>query len=186
MRVNKDIRVPRVRVISHTGEQLGVLPLYEALDIAAKAGLDLVEISPGATPPVCKVINYGKYRYDQTKREKENKKAQHQIKVKEVKLKPNIDEHDFQTKLRHAREFVSKGNKVKITCTFRGREMMHAQIGEKLLKRMCDDLDETVGAQSETPPKQFGRMLSVVLAPGPKKQKKESKPLDPKRDEEEK
>jgi translation initiation factor IF-3 len=142
--------------------------------MAQEAGLDLVEISPGASPPVCKIINYGKYRYDQTKREKENKKAQHQIRVKEVKVKPNIDEHDLQTKLRHAREFISKGNKVKITCTFRGREMMHPENGVKLVKRICDDLEEI--AQPEAPPKQFGRMLHVVLAPGSKK-KKESKPV---------
>lgn len=169
MRVNREIRAPKVRLISQSGEQLGVVPLYEALRLAEEAGLDLVEISAGSVPPVCKIINYGKFRYDQTKREKENKKAQHQIKVKEVKVKPNIDEHDLQTKLRHARDFVSKGNKVKITCTFRGREMAHPEIGEKLVKRMCTELEDI--AQSETPPKIFGRMLSVVLAPGPKKKK---------------
>ena len=174
MRVNREIRAPRVRVIGQSGEQLGVMALYEALEAAERAGLDLVEISPGSAPPVCKIINYGKYRYDQTKREKENKKAQHQIKVKEVKFKPNIDEHDFVTKLKHVQRFLAEGKKVKITCTFRGREMMHVQIGDKLVKRICEELEET--AQAEAPPKLFGRMLSVVLAPGSKK-KKESKPV---------
>lgn len=169
MRVNREIRAPKVRLIGQAGEQIGVVALYEALAMADNAGLDLVEISPGASPPVCKIINYGKFRYDQTKREKENKKAQHQIKVKEVKIKPNIDEHDLMTKLRHAHDFLSEGDKVKITCTFRGREMMHAKRGEELVKRCCDYLNEV--AQAESPAKLFGRMLSVVLSPLPKKKK---------------
>lgn len=157
---------------------MGVVPLYQALAMAEEAGLDLVEISPGAEPPVCKIINYGKFRYDQTKREKENKKAQHQIKVKEVKIKPNIDEHDLQTKLRHAKDFISKGNKVKLTCTFRGREMMHPEFGESLVRRVCDELEEI--AQPESQAKMFGRMLTVVLAPGSKKKKEgAAKPTAP-------
>lgn len=177
MKVNREIRAPKVRVISQTGEQIGVLSLYEALAKAEQDGLDLVEIVPGSNPPVCKIMNFGKFRYDQTKREKESKKAQHQVKVKEIKLKPNIDTHDFDTKLRHAREFIVKGNKVKITCTFRGREMAHPEIGEKLVRKMCDDLEEI--AMSETPPKMFGRMLSVVLAPGGKKKKESPKTTQP-------
>lgn len=169
MRVNREIRAPKVRVIGQNGEQVGILSLYEALNMADGAGLDLVEISPSAVPPVCKIIDFGKFRYDQTKREKENKKAQHQIKVKEVKIKPNTDDHDVETKLRHAREFIEKGNKVKITCTFRGREMMHPEFGEKLIKRMCDQLEDI--AQAEAPAKMFGRMLNIVLAPGGKKKK---------------
>jgi len=173
LKVNREIRAPKVRVISQTGEQIGVIPLYEALSKAEAEGLDLVEIVPGSNPPVCKIINYGKFRYDQTKREKESKKSQHQIKVKEVKLKPNIDGHDLQTKTRHAREFISKGNKVKVTCTFRGREMVHAEIGEKLVRKMCDDLEDV--ATPEAPAKMFGRVLTVVLAPGIKKKKEASK-----------
>lgn len=172
MRINREIRSPKVRVISEKGEQLGVLALYEALNLAEQAGLDLVEISAGSVPPVCKIIDYGKYRYDQTKREKESKKAQHQIKLKEVKIKPNIAEHDLETKLRQAKQFITEGNKVKVTCVFRGREMAHTEIGRKLVQRVCDDLEEI--AQPEAPPKQFGRMLGVVLAPGAKK-KKENK-----------
>lgn len=176
MKINKEIRAPKVRLISHDGQQVGVVSLYEALGMAEEVGLDLVEISAGSSPPVCKVMNYGKYRYDQTKREKENKKAQHQIKVKEVKLKPNIDQHDLETKMRHSRDFLSKGYKVKFTCTFRGREMMHAEIGSKLIQKVCEDLEDI--ATAESPAKMFGRILSVVLAPGSKKKKEAPKQLN--------
>lgn len=174
MRVNREIRAPKVRLIGQAGEQVGVVSLYEALAMADEAGMDLVEISPAASPPVCKIMNYGKFRYDQTKREKENRKAQHQIKIKEVKVKPNIDEHDLQTKLRHAHDFLSEGDKVKITCTFRGREMMHPEYGEKLVKRICAQLEEV--AQPDSPAKLFGRILSVVLTPVSKKKKEVTKP----------
>lgn len=127
MRINRQIRAQQVRLIGPDGNQVGVVTLSEAFKLADEHGLDLVEISPNAQPPVCKVIDYGKFRYDQTKRDRESKKAQHQIKVKEVKLKPNIDEHDFQFKLRRARQFLEKGNKVKVTCMFRGREMAHPE-----------------------------------------------------------
>lgn len=169
MKVNREIRAPKVRLINHDGEQLGVVALYEALSRAEEEGLDLVEISAGSTPPVCKIMNYGKFRYDQTKREKESKKMQHQVKVKEVKIKPNTDDHDVDVKLRHAKEFLAKGNKVKITCTFRGREMAHPEIGEALIKRMCDELQDF--AALESPAKMLGRSLTVVLAPAMKKKK---------------
>lgn len=169
MKVNREIRAPKVRVIGSSGEQIGVLSIHEALAKAEQEGLDLVEIAPGSVPPVCKIINYGKFRYDQTKREKESKKAQHQVKVKEIKLKPNISEHDLNTKQTHAREFLEKGNKVKITCTFRGREMAHPELGEKLMQKLCDDLEEV--STAEAPLKLFGRSLIVVLAPGAKKKK---------------
>lgn len=169
MKVNREIRAPKVRVITHTGEQAGVVSLHEALAMAEEAGLDLVEIVPGSNPPVCKIMNFGKFRYDQTKREKENKKAQHQIKIKEIKIKPNIDEHDLQVKMRHAREFIAKGNKVKVTCFYRGREMMHPEFGEKLVQKICNELEDV--ATTEAPPKLFGRALTAVLAPGAKKKK---------------
>ncbi len=167
MRVNREIRAPRVRVISSTGEQIGILSIHEAMAKADEEGLDLIEISPDSNPPVCKIINFGKFRYDQTKREKESKKAQHQIKVKEIKIKPNIDVHDLETKMKHAREFLSKGNKVKITCMFRGREMAHTQIGKKLVEECCAKLEDI--AVAESPPSSLGRLLIVVLAPGVKK-----------------
>lgn len=145
--------------------------------MAEEAGLDLVEIVPGSVPPVCKIINFGKFRYDQTKREKESKRSQHQVKVKEIKVKPNIDIHDLETKIRHAREFIAKGNKVKVTCVFRGREMMHTAFGEKVIQKVCDDLEDV--AMPESPPKMLGRMLGVVLAPGAKKKKETQKPSGP-------
>lgn len=173
MRVNRQIRVPRVRVISETGEQVGILTIEEALRMAEDAGVDLVEIVATSTPPVCKIVDYGKFRYDQTKREKESKKAQHQIKVKEVKVKPNIDDHDLETKMRHAHEFLTKGNKVKVTCQFRGREMAHPEIGNKLMQRILEELSDV--ATVEAPPNMMGRILTMVLAPGGKK-KPEKKP----------
>ena len=169
MRVNRQIRVPQVRVINAEGEQVGVLSIEEAMQLAARDGLDLVEIAPNVNPPVCKIINYGKYRYDQTKREKESKKAQHVIKVKEVKVKPNIDIHDLETKLRHARDFLVKGNKVKITCTFRGRERLHPEHGEKVISSMVDTLED-VGTV-ESPAVLMGKTMILVMAPGPKKKK---------------
>jgi len=167
LRTNREIRVPKVRVISQTGEQIGILPVKEALQKAEEQGLDLVEVVPGATPPVCKIIDYGKFRYDQTKREKESKKTSHQTKLKEIKFKPNIKEHDLFTKLRHAREFLLKGNKVKVTCAFRGRENVHPEIGAKLVQKVIDELEDV--AVTEFPMKKFGRFLTVVLAPSAKK-----------------
>lgn len=183
MKVNREIRVPKVRVISHTGEQVGIITVQEALRMAEEQGLDLVEIVPGSTPPVCKIMNFGKFRYDQSKREKESKKAQHQIKVKEVKLKPNIDIHDLETKTRQARDFLTEGNKVKITCTFRGREMMHPEKGEKIVSKMLADLEDI--SVAESPAKMMGRMLLVVLAPGAKKKKESPKPSSPAQPEKE-
>lgn len=137
--------------------------------MADEDGLDLVEIVPTSTPPVCKIIDYGKFRYDQTKREKESKKAQHQVKVKEVKLRPRTDQHDFEVKVRKARDFIGKGNKVKITCMFRGREMAHPEIGQRVVQRMIEALEDI--ATCETPAKRMGRFLTIVVAPGVKKKK---------------
>ena len=169
MKVNREIRAPKVRLITASGEQVGVVPLFQALAMAEEEGLDLVEISSQSSPPVCKIINYGKFRYDQTKREKESKKTQHQIKIKEIKLKPNIGIHDLETKLEHAKQFLEKGNKVKVTCTFRGREMMRPELGERIMQKFCSDLDEL--SVLESPLKLMGRMLIAILAPGSKKKK---------------
>lgn len=157
----------KVRLIDKDGEQLGIVSVQEALTKAEQSGLDLVEIAPNAEPPVCKIIDYGKYRYQVTKKEKEGKKSQHQVKVKEIKLKPNTDDNDIQVKVRHARDFIAKGNKVRVTCVFRGRELSHPEIGERAVKRICDDLSDVATAESEA--KLLGRNLSVVLAPGVKK-----------------
>lgn len=156
-----------MRVVDKDGGMLGVLTLAEALAKAEGVGLDLVEIAPSADPPVCKIIDFGKYRYQLTKKEKEQKKSQHQVKVKEIKIKPNTDEHDIATKLKHAREFIAKGNKVRITCVFRGREMLHPEFGQRVVKRMVEDLSDI--ATPESPAKMLGRALSLVLAPGAKK-----------------
>jgi len=174
LRINKQIRAPKVRVIGPDGSQVGILPIKDALVKAQEASLDLVEIAPNAQPPVCKIVDYGKYRYDQTKREKESKKSQHQVKVKEVKLKPNIDEHDFLTKLKQARQFVEKGNKVKVTCMFRGREMAHPELGQKVVEKFCKGLEDI--ALAESPPKLLGRNLIGILAPAPVKGSVKSKP----------
>lgn len=169
MRVNRQIRVPKVRLIDEAGQQVGIVPTFEAQKRADDLQLDLVEIVPTSSPPVCKILDYGKFRYDQTKREKESKKSQHQIKVKEVKLKPNINENDLLTKARQAREFLVKGNKVKISCMFRGREMVHAQRGEDLVRRFCEELADI--STPESPLKMLGRVLNTVLAPGVRKKK---------------
>lgn len=167
MRINKEIRAPKVRLIGKDGKQIGVVDLSAALSQAQQDGLDLVEISPNAKPPVCKIIDYGKYRYQITKKERESKKAQHQAKLKEIKVKPNIDEHDLQVKIKHAREFIEKGNKVKVTCMFRGREMARPELGRKVTDRIVEELQDV--AQTESSPKQLGRNLSLVLAPMGKK-----------------
>jgi len=169
LRINHAIRARELRVISSSGEQLGVMLLADALRLAEEQGLDLIEIVATSTPPVAKIMDYGKFRYDQTKREKENKKAQHQVKVKEVKLSLNISENDLDVKLRQAREFLDKGNKVKITLQFRGREMAHPELGMKIIARVTSTLEDV--CMVETPAKMFGRMLNMVVAPCVKKKK---------------
>lgn len=169
MRINREIRAPKLRVISESGEQLGILLLREAMEKAEQAGLDLVEIAPTAVPPVAKIIDYGKFRYHQAKKEKEGKKAQVQIKVKEVKLKPNIDTHDYDTKVKHAREFLIKGNKVRLNIVFRGREMLHIDLGAKVVKQFCEDLADV--SVIESTPKLMGRTMTTILAPGGKRLK---------------
>ncbi|MBN2478756.1 MAG: translation initiation factor IF-3 [Parachlamydiales bacterium] len=173
MRINRQIRADKVRVISDEGKQIGVMDIREALKLAEDENLDLVEISPQAKPPVCKIIDYGKFKYQQMKKEKESKKAQHQVKIKEIKFKPNIDTHDFLTKEKHAREFIEKGFKVRITCAFRGREMLHIELGEKVVQQLIDDLQDI--ATVEAPLKMLGRNITIVLAPASKKTSKEKK-----------
>lgn len=169
MRINRQIRAAKVRLIDDQGNQLGVVSFREALQRAEDVGLDLVEIAPNAEPPVCKITDFGKLRYDQTKREKESKKAQHQIKVKEVKVKPNIDTHDLEIKIKQAKKFLAEGNKVKLTLMYRGREVVHAEIGEKVVEDFCKSLEED-GA-IESPAKRFGKTITLVIAPVTKKKK---------------
>lgn len=169
MRVNHEIRAREVRVVSATGEQLGVMTLSQALIHAQEQGLDVVEIVATATPPVVKIIDFGKFRYDQTKREKDSKKSQREVKVKELKAGLNIGEHDLQVKIDHAKKFLERGDKVKVTIMFRGREMAHPELGSKLVQKIIAALEEV--SMIEMPPKQLGRILSLVLSPCVKKKK---------------
>jgi len=162
-KINRDIRAPKVRVIGPEGDQLGVMTSRDAQFKAQNLGLDLVEISPNASPPVCKILDYGKFKYEQTKKDKESKKSQHQIKIKEIKVKPNIDTHDLEVKLKRARDFLEKGNKVKVTCMFRGREMAHKDVGKRVVDKVCEELSDVADAEAHA--KQLGRNLSLTLAP---------------------
>ncbi len=161
--VNWQIKAPEVRVIGHDGKQIGVLPLKEAMRLAEEQGLDLVEVAPQATPPVCRIMNYGKYKYQQSKKFQEAKKHQTVIQVKEVKLRPRTEEHDLQFKLRHAKRFLSEGNKVKFSMLFRGREIAHPEMGKELLDRIITELKDLMVI--EQAPRLEGRNLVMLLAP---------------------
>ena len=162
-RANEEIRVPRVRLIDATGENVGGVTIEKALATAAAAGLDLVEISPNADPPVCKVLDYGKFKYEAQKKANIARKNQKVIEVKEIKMRPGIDEHDYQVKLRAMHRFFEEGDKVKVTLRFRGREMAHQDIGVDLLKRVQEDLTEQ--AKVESFPRLEGKQMTMVMAP---------------------
>ncbi len=162
-RINEQIKAREVRVISADGEQLGVMPLAEALAMAESQNQDLVEVSPDARPPVCKIFDYGKYKFDQGKREKEARKRQHVIHVKEIKFRPKIDDHDFNTKKGHIERFIHGGNKVKVTIMYRGREMDHLELGRALLDRLIQELTDDILVESM--PKVEGRNMVMMIAP---------------------
>ena len=159
--INEQIRDREVRVVSADGEQLGVMSSRDAMKLAREAELDLVKIAPKAQPPVCKIIDYGKYKYEQSRREKEAKKKQKTVEVKEVRMSPNIDANDLNTKVNNAKKFILKGNKVKVTLRFRGREMAHVQQSKQILDDFADMLKDV--AQVEKPAKLEGRNMSMVL-----------------------
>ncbi|MGI5873664.1 MAG: translation initiation factor IF-3 [Bacillota bacterium] len=169
MRINEQIRVPQVRLIDSDGTQLNIVATREAQRISAERGLDLVEIAPQAKPPVCKIMDYGKYRFEQVKREKETKKNQKVIAIKEVKLRPNIEDHDFETKAKNGERFLKNGNKVKVTIMFRGREITHPDLGRELCARMAQRLGEC--SSIEKPPKVEGRNMNMILVPKSDKDK---------------
>ena len=159
--INEQIRDREVRLIGQDGEQLGVMPITEAMKLAREAELDLVKIAPTAKPPVCKIIDYGKYRYEQARKEKEAKKKQKTIEIKEVRLSPNIDENDLNTKVNAARKFIEKGNKVKVTLRFRGREMAHVESSKHILTDFAEKLSDI--AVVEKAPKMEGRSMMMFL-----------------------
>ena len=161
--MNGAIRAPKVRCIDPEGTQLGVLDTSEAIRQAEDFGLDLVEVQPNVDPPVCKILDYGKYKYEAQKRANEARKKQKIIEVKEIKLRPNIDEHDYQVKMRSVQKFLSGGDKVKVTLRFRGREMAHQDLGATVLTRVRNETDEF--AKVEAMPKMEGRQMIMVLAP---------------------
>lgn len=161
--MNGAIRAPQVRCIDPDGEQLGILDTRDAINKAEDFGLDLVEVQPNVVPPVCKILDYGKFKYEAQKRANEARKKQKIIEVKEIKLRPNIDEHDYQVKMRAVVKFLNAGDKVKVTLRFRGREMAHQTLGANVLARVREEMDEL--AKVEAHPKMEGRQMIMVLAP---------------------
>ena len=161
--LNEDIRDSEIRLIGSTGEQLGIMSAAQAQRIADEQGLDLVKISPQATPPVCKLMDYGKFRFEQGKREKEAKKNQHVVEIKEIRMSPGIDVGDFNTTLKNAQKFLADGNRVKVSVRFRGREMAHTDIGKDLLVRFAEQCAEVATLDKE--PKLEGRSMSIFLSP---------------------
>ena len=180
--INEEILDKEVRLIGDQGEQLGIMSAQEALKIAVEKELDLVKIAPGSNPPVCKVMDYGKFRFEQTKKEKEAKKNQRVIEIKEIRMSPGIGENDFNTKLKNGQKFLNDGDRVKVSVRFRGREMAHTEIGEQLLKDFaakCADI-----ATLDKNPKLEGRNMSMFLSPKPQAPaKKPAKPKAPKNQE---
>ncbi|MGR3571254.1 translation initiation factor IF-3 [Brevirhabdus sp.] len=162
-RVNERIRAPEIRLIGAEGENVGVVSPARAMVLAEEAGLDLVEISPNASPPVCKIMDFGKFKYEQQKRESEARKKQKIIEVKEVKFRPNTDVHDYDVKMRNVFKFLENGDKVKVTLRFRGREMAHQNLGRELLERVADDTKEV--GKVENMPKMEGRRMIMMIGP---------------------
>ena len=174
LRINEEIHIREVRVTSATGEQLGIMPTREALRMAEEQHLDLVEVAPKAKPPVCRIMDFGKYRYEQQKREKEAKKKQKVISIKEVKLRPNIEQHDFDVKLKNALRFVEEGNKVKVTIMFRGRELSHPELGKTVLGRVAEALGDRVSIERNA--KLEGKNMTMIVAPKAQKASKSKQP----------
>ena len=162
-RINDDIAVQRVRLVDERGNMVGVVGRNEALTMASDAGLDLVEIAPNADPPVCKILDFGKYKYEEQMKKNEARKKQNIIEVKEIKLRPSIDDHDYDVKMRSMVKFIEEGDKVKVTMRFRGRELAHQELGMDVLVRVRDDLDEI--AKVEQMPRMEGRQMTMVVSP---------------------
>lgn len=164
-RANRDIRAPKVRLIDDEGTNYGVISTRDALDRALDAGLDLVEVSPNVDPPVCKIMDFGKFKYEQQKKANEARKRQKIVELKEIKMRPGIDDHDYQTKMRNANKFLENEDKVKFTVRFRGREMAHQDLGRRVLERVQEELGDSV--KLEAHPKMEGRQMVMIVAPKP-------------------
>lgn len=162
-RTNENIKEKEVRLIGSEGEQIGVVSIADALERASDAGLDLVEISPNVAPPVCKVMDYGKFKFQQQKKASEAKKKQHVVVVKEISIRAGTEEHDYQIKLRKMREFIEKGNKVKVNLRFRGREMAHQDLGVQMMQRIMADMEEI--AKIDSKPRLEGRQMNMMMSP---------------------
>lgn len=168
MRINEDIRVREVRLIDQDGNQAGIVATTEAMNMARDAGLDLVEVSPQARPPVCKLLNYGKYKYELEKKSREQKKKASQVRLKEVRMQPKIEQHDMAFKTKHVQEFLDQGNKVKVTIRFRGRELAHTELGKVKLDKILELLEEE-SFKVDSPARMEGRFMSMLLSPKSKK-----------------
>jgi translation initiation factor IF-3 len=162
-RMNEEIRNPTIRLIDPEGNMIGIVPVKQGLDMAEEFGLDLVEISPTAEPPVCKILDYGKYKYEAQKKASEARKKQKVVSIKEIKMRPNIDPHDYGIKMKNVRKFIEDGDKVKFTLRFRGREMSHQELGMKLMQQVKADMGEEIRVEHE--PKLEGRQMIMVIAP---------------------
>jgi len=176
-RINDRIRVPEVRLVGPEGEQVGIVPIGKALELAAEADLDLVEVAPMARPPVCKLMDYGKFKYESAQKARESRRNQQLTTIKEQKLRPKIDTHDYETKRGHVRRFLEGGNKVKVTIMFRGREQSRPELGFRLLQRLAEDVSD-LGVVEATP-KQDGRNMTMVIAPTKKPQPKQRQVATP-------
>lgn len=173
VRVNERIRIREVRLIDEDGKQIGVIPTRDALETARERGLDLVEVQPNAVPPVCRLMDYGRFRYEESRKERESRKRAKTVALKEIRMKPKIGEHDVETKARNARRFLNAGDRVKISVRFRGRENLHQEIGRDLLLRMIEDLNDVAIVDQQ--PRSEGQDMSILLSP---KVEKEDKAAD--------
>jgi translation initiation factor IF-3 len=170
--VNERIRIAQIRVIAEDGAQLGVMAPMDALKLAKERGLDLVEVAPNATPPVCRILDFNKFKYEEQRREREARRKHHVTKLKEVKFKPRIEEHDYQVKLNMLRRFLMRGDQAKVTMVYRGRELAHTELGRRVLDRLVSDLDPI--SRVERNPSLEGRFMTMVFGPDREKQKREA------------
>lgn len=170
-RVNERIRISPIRLIGPDGEQIGIVPTKEALERAQEAGLDLVEVAPNSRPPVCRILDYGKYKYNQAKKAASSRKRQHTVSIKGMRFRPKIEEHDYTFKMKHVRAFLEQGNKVKCFVLFRGREKAHTEFGRELLDRLAEDLNDV--ATVESPPRMEGHSMNMLLSPSVTPQRKQ-------------